>query len=92
MKNEEEKKENDATKNDKSTINLSEKYKLQPEKMVLDQPCMFCYSRPKDAGLTHGRLTHQICCYPCAKKIWQQKGQCPICRRKIERITKIIAA
>ncbi len=56
-----------------------------------DLLCNFCLSRDKNAGIVHGRITHQICCYPCAKKLWAQGKPCPLCRRKIERITKIIS-
>jgi len=52
--------------------------------------CMFCCLRPKNASLIHGRLGHQVCCYPCAKKLWKKQARCPVCRRKIEKIVKII--
>ena len=54
--------------------------------------CYFCLSREKDAGITHGSITHQICCYPCAKKLYKMRQPCPMCRRRIEKITKIIVA
>ena len=52
--------------------------------------CTFCCVRPKDACFVHGKISHQVCCYPCAKKLYKQKGSCPVCRRKIEKITKNI--
>jgi len=52
--------------------------------------CTFCCVRPKDACFVHGKISHQVCCYPCAKKLYKQKGTCPVCRRKIEKITKNI--
>jgi len=54
--------------------------------------CMFCYQRQKNASLIHGRLGHQVSCYPCAKKLWKRQANCPVCRRKIEKIVKIIVA
>merc|ERR1719308_253708 len=54
--------------------------------------CMFCCQRPKDASLIHGRLGHQVCCYPCAKKLWKKQARCPVCRRKVDRIIRIIQA
>ncbi len=53
--------------------------------------CDICFSRPKDAGLVHGQITHQVSCYPCAKKTFKRKGVCPLCRRKIEKITRIFS-
>ena len=32
----------------------------------------------------------QVCCYPCAKKLWRRKAECPVCRRTVERIIKLI--
>jgi hypothetical protein len=55
-----------------------------------DLMCNFCLTRDKDAGIVHGRLTHQICCYPCAKKLHKKRQPCPLCRRKIEKITRIV--
>lgn len=58
---------------------------------ILD-PCGLCLTRPKDACLIHGRTSHQLCCYKCAKQLYKQRKPCPICRRKIEKITKNIVA
>jgi len=54
--------------------------------------CSLCYTRPKNACLIHGRTSHQLCCYPCAKRLYKKKQGCPVCRRKIEKITKNIVA
>ena len=63
-------------------------FKLKSESV---QICNICYRRPKDATFVHGKISHQICCYPCAKAIFKQHRSCPVCRRKIEKITKIFA-
>ena len=52
--------------------------------------CTFCCVRPKNASFIHGKISHQVCCYQCAKKLYKQKQSCPVCRRKIEKITKNI--
>jgi E3 ubiquitin-protein ligase Mdm2 len=52
--------------------------------------CMFCCTNPRNASLIHGQLGHQLCCYPCAKKLWKEQARCPVCRRKIEKIVKLI--
>jgi len=54
--------------------------------------CLFCVTRKKNASLVHGRIGHQVCCYPCAKKLWRKKAECPVCRRTVERIIKLIQA
>ena len=54
--------------------------------------CLLCCTRTKNASLVHGRIGHQVCCYPCAKKLWRKRSDCPVCRRKVERIIKIIPA
>jgi len=54
--------------------------------------CLLCVTRKKDASLVHGRIGHQVCCYPCAKKLWRRKAECPVCRRTVERIIKLIQA
>ena len=59
---------------------------------LTDSLCNLCYSRPKDACLIHGRTSHQYCCYSCAKKLYKKRQGCPVCRRKIEKITKNIVA
>ena len=54
--------------------------------------CIFCQKRPKNATFIHGNLGHQVCCYPCAKRCWKEKATCPVCKRKVEKIIKIIQA
>lgn len=52
--------------------------------------CTMCCARPKDACFIHGQISHQVCCYQCAKMIFKNKGTCPVCRRRIEKITRNI--
>lgn len=54
--------------------------------------CNFCLRREKDGGIVHGGIVHQICCYPCAKRLVKRRQPCPVCRRRIEKISKIIGA
>ena len=58
---------------------------------VPEMTCVLCCLKPKDACLIHGNVSHQVCCYKCAKKLFRKKdSRCPICRRKIEKITRNI--
>lgn len=50
--------------------------------------CMVCLTRPKNAILVHGRTGHQMCCYPCGKKLWETDKVCPICRRPINKVIR----
>ena len=54
--------------------------------------CTLCCSQPKNACLVHGRISHQVCCYSCAKKLFKSRKPCPVCRRRVEKITKNIIA
>jgi len=54
-----------------------------------DNLCMFCCTNKKDTSLIHGKIGHQICCYPCGKRVWREQGRCPVCNRKVEKIVRI---
>lgn len=49
--------------------------------------CVVCCIRTKDSCFIHGQTSHQVCCYPCAKKIFNDRRNCPVCRRRVEKIT-----
>lgn len=63
---------------------------VSPDKTTTEKLCSICFTREKDASFVHGRISHQTCCYRCAKTVFKSKQPCPICRRKIEKITKVI--
>ncbi len=52
--------------------------------------CSICMVRDKNAGFVHGKIAHIYSCYVCADKILKKSGKCPICRKKILRVVKII--
>lgn len=86
--------ENELTPNASSQISSSnpgpsEKLSVGSHSLNGQSPlCALCCSRLKDASFVHGRTSHQISCYPCAKKIFKNRETCPVCRRRIEKITK----
>ena len=51
-----------------------------------DGTCTFCWDKPKDAILVHGKSGHQVCCYPCGQKLKRNAKSCPVCRRQIEKV------
>jgi len=54
--------------------------------------CIVCQDNPKDAAIMHGKISHQVACYKCAKNLFRNKKSCPVCRRKILSVTKHIIA
>ena len=52
--------------------------------------CYLCQDRPRNSGLIHGKIVHQISCYPCAKRLIMAKQPCPVCRRPVEKVCEII--
>lgn len=53
-----------------------------------EDPCVICLKRPKTGSIIHGSTGHQVCCYPCAKRLKRRKGKCPVCRRKIKDVIR----
>ena len=51
-----------------------------------DGTCTFCWDKPKDAILVHGKSGHQVCCYPCGQKLKRNAKSGPVCRRQIEKV------
>ncbi|KAF4518865.1 hypothetical protein B566_EDAN006716 [Ephemera danica] len=52
--------------------------------------CIVCESREANTAFTHSKVAHLCVCYSCAKKIYNTKGQCPICRRAASSFYKVI--
>lgn len=52
--------------------------------------CSICCLRPKNAAIIHGRLAHQATCYQCARRLLNEGARCPVCRRKIHMVCKLI--
>ena len=52
--------------------------------------CTLCCQRDKNTLFVHGRIGHQLTCFPCAKRLWKKQAGCPACRRKISQIIKVI--
>ena len=55
--------------------------------------CLRCNIRTRDACFVHTKVSHQVCCLQCAKEVFKlNDGRCPICFRRIEKITRNIVA
>ena len=55
-----------------------------------EQLCKICFDDKGDSAFVHNQIAHRHSCYKCAKKWWKNKSECPICRRTIEKIIKVI--
>ncbi|XP_056016487.1 E3 ubiquitin-protein ligase Mdm2-like isoform X4 [Ostrea edulis] len=53
-----------------------------------EDPCVICLKRPKTGSIIHGSTGHQVCCYPCAKRLKRRKRKCPVCRRPIKSVIR----
>lgn len=62
-------------------------FSVKSSSSVMD-PCMICLSKPKSASLVHGSSGHQVCCFPCAKRLKRRGKVCPVCRRPIQKVIK----
>ena len=69
---------------------MSCSYEISKDPANCAQLCSICYLRPQNANFVHGKTAHQLSCYQCARKVWKIQPRCPICRRQIDRIVKII--
>ena len=86
--------------NSKNKKRASKKGKCRGEVIDLaDDPtgaskdlCKFCYIEPMDAVFLHGKNSHLVGCYPCSREWWSRNATCPVCRRDVSQVTKIIQA
>lgn len=52
--------------------------------------CNVCLVNPKNGAFNHGNFSHIYCCYTCAKKVQLMTNNCPICKKKIDKVTKLM--
>jgi len=58
---------------------------------IRDDPlCIICMAREKTSAFVHGKIAHMCCCFPCGDKTVKRAGKCPVCRRKIQKVVKVI--
>ena len=50
--------------------------------------CMTCLTAPSDATFVHGDTAHTCCCFACANKVFRKNRQCPICRQRVDSVTR----
>lgn len=58
------------------------------ENAAIEDACMVCCDKVKNASLLHGDDIHIVCCLDCANDLKARNQPCPLCRRPIERVLK----
>lgn len=54
--------------------------------------CPGCMNAPADGVFIHGEVAHQVFCYSCAHRIWQERKSCPCCNRTISKVVRLFRA
>ena len=54
-----------------------------------DDNCIICMSQKRNTVFVHGTDAHQICCYSCAIKVYNNDKKCPTCRKTIDSYAKV---
>lgn len=54
------------------------------------EKCLACLRNSTNALFLHGKTGHRCCCYLCAKRIWFETRKCPICRKRVSNIIRIL--
>lgn len=58
------------------------------QQQAIQDLCLVCMVKPKEASIIHGKTGHQVCCYVCAKRLRRKGKPCPVCRRPIQKVIK----
>ncbi|KAM5239128.1 protein Mdm4 isoform 3-T3 [Ctenodactylus gundi] len=56
------------------------------------KPCSICEKRPRDGNIIHGRTSHLITCFHCARRLKKAGASCPICKKEIQLVIKVFIA
>ena len=54
------------------------------------QSCKICYNRLGNTAFLHGKLAHLVSCDQCAKRTWDKQAACPVCRRTVDRLVRVV--
>ncbi len=60
--------------------------KPAPEDANMEDACLICAAKMKNASFLHGDSVHTVCCKECAEKVAKERGDCPVCRQPIESV------
>lgn len=60
---------------------------VRPEALL--EPCKLCRVRPRNGNIIHGRTSHLLTCFPCARRLHKFHAPCPGCGKIIQKVIKI---
>ena len=87
------KQQSTSDKKEKKEIKEKTNEKMEEEDTTTDDLCILCSTNPINSSFIHGNIGHQISCYKCSKRYMKTENKvqgCPVCRRTIERVVKIL--
>lgn len=70
-------------------LNKNENFR-NVENCATENICNICFILPKNGVFNHGKISHIVGCYSCAKLIWRKNNKCPLCNVKVKFVTKMI--
>ncbi|XP_074178403.1 protein Mdm4 isoform X2 [Rhinolophus sinicus] len=56
------------------------------------KPCSLCEKRPRDGNIIHGRTSHLVTCFHCARRLKKTGASCPICKKEIQLVIRVFIA
>ncbi|KAF6293248.1 MDM4 regulator of p53 [Rhinolophus ferrumequinum] len=56
------------------------------------KPCSLCEKRPRDGNIIHGRTSHLVTCFHCARRLKKAGASCPICKKEIQLVIRVFIA
>ncbi|XP_070253362.1 protein Mdm4 isoform X2 [Myotis yumanensis] len=56
------------------------------------KPCSVCEKRPRDGNIIHGRTSHLVTCFQCARRLKKTGASCPACKKEIHLVIRVFIA
>ncbi|XP_037011212.2 protein Mdm4 isoform X1 [Artibeus jamaicensis] len=56
------------------------------------KPCSLCEKRPRDGNIIHGKTSHLVTCFHCARRLKKAGASCPICKKEIQLVIRVFIA
>ncbi|XP_059530371.1 protein Mdm4 isoform X4 [Myotis daubentonii] len=56
------------------------------------KPCRVCEKRPRDGNIIHGRTSHLVTCFQCARRLKKTGASCPACKKEIHLVIRVFIA
>lgn len=51
--------------------------------------CESCANAPSNGVFVHGETAHQLFCFTCSQRVWQERKLCPYCNRTITKVVRL---